>query len=87
MALIKNVKVSSYLENLGKSLGYIGYDVLKSYAPTMVSLGETTKEGISSGYQAIKDFTSSSSDSDFSFKGITGKAGEFIKNTWNKIRE
>ena len=83
MALIKNVKVSSYLENLGKSLGYIGYDVLKSYAPTMVSLGETTKEGISSGYQAIKDFTSSSSDSDFSFKGITGKAGEFIKNTWN----
>lgn len=83
MALIKNVKVSSYLKNLTKSLGYISYDTFKSYAPTMASLGESAKEGISSGYQAIKDFTSSDSSSDFSFKGITGKAGDFIKNTWN----
>lgn len=76
------ITIPTYVKNLGKSLGYIGSDVFSSYAPTMASLAKTTKEATSSTYQAIKDFTSSSSSSDFSFKGITSKGGELASNIW-----
>ena len=83
-----NIKISPILKNLAKSAGYISADIFKSYAPTMSSLAETAKETATSGYQAIKDFNSSSSDSDgFSVKGFKNKAGEFIKNTWNNTIE
>jgi len=76
------ITIPTYVKNLGKSLGYIGSDVFSSYAPTMASLAKTTKEATSSTYQAIKDFTSSSGSSDFSFKGITSKGGELASNIW-----
>lgn len=82
MATISGVRVSSYMKNLAKSAGYISLDVFKSYAPTMSSLASTTKEASSSAYQAIKDFTSSSNDSDFSFKGIKDKSGQVLGNIW-----
>ena len=83
----KGVRVNSYMKNLAKSAGYIGMDIFKSYAPTMTSLASSTKEAAANGYQAIKDFTSSSNDSDFSFKGITGKSGEIISNMWKNTVE
>jgi len=77
-----NVRVNSYMKNLAKSAGYIGFDVLKSYAPVMTSLAKSSKEATQSTYQAIKDFTSSSSSSDFSFDGIKEKTGQSISNVW-----
>jgi hypothetical protein len=82
MATKKNVRLSSYTKNLGKSLGYIGMDIFRSYAPVMSSLASTSKEAASSGYQAIKDFTDSSNTSDFSFKSMKSKTGEIASNVW-----
>lgn len=83
----RGVRVNSYMKNLAKSAGYIGMDIFKSYAPTMTSLASSTKEAASTGYQAIRDFTSSSNDSDFSFKGIKNKSGEVINNMWKNTVE
>ena len=83
----ESVRVNSYMKNLAKSAGYISMDIFKSYAPTMSSLASSTKEAASNGYQAIKDFTSSSNDSDFSFKGIKNKSGEVINNMWKNTVE
>ena len=83
----KGVRANSYMRNLAKSAGYISMDIFKSYAPTMSSLASSTKEAASAGYQAIKDFTSSSNDSDFSFKGIKSKSGEVINNVWKNTIE
>ena len=79
---INKVKVDSYTKNLMKSFGYISTDVLSSYAPTIASLARSTKEAASSSYQAIKDFTSTSSSSAFSFNGIKEKGGEIASNIW-----
>ena len=50
VATKKNVRLSSYTKNLGKSLGYIGMDIFRSYAPVMSSLASSSKEAASSGY-------------------------------------
>ena len=75
------ITISTYVKNLGKSLGYIGSDVFASYAPTLTALGKTTKEATQNSFQTIKDFTTGST-SDFSFKGVANKGGEIASNVW-----
>ena len=84
--MAERVTVSSYTKNLIKSAGYIGMDILGSYAPTITNLGRKTTETTKSIYESIKNFTAPDS-SDINFKSITDKGKSFASNAWNNIVE
>ena len=56
--MAERVTVSSYTKNLIKSAGYIGMDILGSYAPTITNLGRKTTETTKSIYESIKKLNS-----------------------------
>ena len=77
--------VSTYIKNVGKSLGYAVGDVFTQYNPVVTSLAKQTKETTKSMYESIKSIKIDKPD--ISEKSLKGEISAIKDDIWNGFKD